>query len=102
MHNQLGQHLKYVFESKYFQKQLDKITSKQGQTKFNKTNLKKLLVPIIEEKGQLEVIDILDELTLLNNELKENIEIEKNLYNDMYNYYKVKIFNIGDETNGQL
>lgn len=61
--------LYYWFQGSDFQYKLSKITSSTGQTKFNKTNLKKLEIPIPPVAVQEEVVRILDKFTALEAEL---------------------------------
>lgn len=49
--------LKFIFESKYFQKALKKITSNMGQSKFNKTDFEKLYVPILKSRTRTNSIN---------------------------------------------
>ena len=85
-------YLKYAFECDYFQKQLKKITSQQGQTKFNKTNLKKLILPIPKLHIQEEIVTLLDDLEALKRELENNYKEKIDLCNNRCYFYKSKIF----------
>ena len=60
----------YWFLSNRFQCDLGKITSKTGQTKFNKTNLKKIIIPLPPLSVQKEIVRILDKFTELEAELE--------------------------------
>ena len=59
----------YWFLNSSFQNELGKITSNTGQTKFNKTNLKKILIPLPPLSVQEEIVRILDKFTTLEAEL---------------------------------
>ena len=59
----------YWFLNSSFQNVLGKITSNTGQTKFNKTNLKKILIPLPPLSVQEEIVRILDKFTTLEAEL---------------------------------
>ena len=89
-------YLKYAFECDFFQKQLKKITSQQGQTKFNKTNLKKLIIPIPEINVQNEIVSILDELEKLEAILETNYKMKIELVCNRYYFYKSKMFEMGE------
>ena len=69
-------YLKYAFLANDFQIQLKKITSPSGQTKFNKTDLKKLLVPVPPIEIQEEIVRILDKF----GELEAELEARKSQY----------------------
>lgn len=87
-----NKYLKYVFESDFFQKQLKRITSQQGQTKFNKTNLKKLILPIPNNKEQDELVRNLDKFEKLNALLEQELEQHKK----QFSFYEQKLFEVGD------
>ena len=89
-------YLKYAFECDFIQKQLKKITSQQGQTKFNKTNLKKLIIPIPEINVQNEIVSILDELEKLEAILETNYKMKIELVCNRYYFYKSKMFEMGE------
>ena len=55
----------YWFQGADFQNKLSKIISSTGQTKFNKTNLKHILIPIPPLHVQQEIVRILDKFTEL-------------------------------------
>ena len=70
-------YLYYFFLTPLFQKQLEKITSKVGQGKFNKTDLKKLDIPVPPLPVQQEIVRILDSFTALQDELQKELEERK-------------------------
>lgn len=84
--------LSYVFMSNDFQKRLRKIISPAGQTKFNKTELKKLKINIPrDQKEQEKIANLLERLSdtyekYINN-LNKEIEYRKN----QFDYYKYKL-----------
>ena len=92
----LNRYLKYVFESEYFQKQLIKIVSPTGQTKFNKTDLKRLLIPLPPLAVQREVVRILDKFTLLSQELEDKLAAELAARRVQYEYYRDKLLLFND------
>ena len=73
-------YLKHAFLANDFQIQLKKITSPSGQTKFNKTDLKKLLVPVPPIEVQEEIVRILDKFGELEVELEAELEARKSQY----------------------
>lgn len=73
-------YLYYFFLTPLFQKQLEKITSKVGQGKFNKTDLKKLDIPVPPLPVQQEIVRILDSFTELQDELQKELEERKKQY----------------------
>ena len=89
-----NRYLKYVFECDFFQKQLKKITSQQGQTKFNKTGLKKLIVPIPERKVQNKIVELITELERIEDSLEEKLILQLNLYKEQFLHYKSKMFEV--------
>lgn len=92
----LNLYLKYVFESEYFQKQLMKIVSPTGQTKFNKTDLKRLLIPLPPLAVQREIVRILDKFTLYSQELAAELAARKK----QYEFYRDKLLSFDNLTNG--
>ena len=80
--------LSYLLQTKEFQFQLNKITSPTGQTKFNKTELKKLLIPLPPLPVQHEIVRILDNFTELTAELTVELTARKK----QYEYYRDELF----------
>lgn len=81
----------YLFQCIYFQEQLAKITSSTGQTKFNKTNLKKILIPIPPLEEQERVVAILDHFEQLAGSFTEGLPREIALRRKQYEYYREKL-----------
>ena len=81
--------LYYLFHSVDFQARLSKITSSTGQTKFNKTNLKQLPIPIPPLSVQSRIVEILDKFTSLEAELEAELELRKK----QYAYYREQLLN---------
>lgn len=81
--------LYYLFHSVDFQVRLSKITSSTGQTKFNKTNLKQLPIPIPPLSVQSRIVEILDKFTSLEAELEAELELRKK----QYSYYREQLLN---------
>lgn len=78
----------YLFQSKQFQMQLSKITSTTGQTKFNKTNLRKTILPIPPLEVQQEIVRLLDDFTAKTAELQTELNKEYEARKKQYEYYK--------------
>ena len=70
----------YWFQGADFQNKLSKIISSTGQTKFNKTNLKHILIPIPPLHVQQEIVRILDKFTELETELETELALRKQQY----------------------
>ena len=81
--------LYYCLGTTRFKQKLTKITSTTGQTKFNKTNLKELLLPIPPIEVQNEIVRILDNFTKLEAELEAELEARKK----QYEYYRNALLN---------
>lgn len=76
--------LYYLLLEKWFQKELYKITSKTGQGKFNKTDLKQIEIPIPSIETQEKIVKILDKFTNYITELQT--ELQKRT--KQYEYYR--------------
>lgn len=83
----------YCFDSETFRKDLQKITSQTGQTKFNKTELKKLRIPIPPLKVQQKIVQVLDSFTTLEVQLVAELEARKK----QYEYYRNELLCFGDD-----
>ena len=77
----------HLFQASYFQKKLSQITSTVGQTKFNKTNLKTLPIPLPPLDVQEEIARILDRFTALEAELEAELEARQK----QYEYYRDRL-----------
>ena len=96
--------LYYLFLSIYFQKELYKITSKTGQGKFNKTELKEILIPIPPLEIQEKIVKILDKFTNYATELQTELQLRTKQY-EYYrnlllskNYLKKLCFKFGENS----
>lgn len=87
--NENNKYLSHVFKDTFFQMQLKTITSPSGQTKFNKTDLKKLKIPIPPREIQDAITEILDKFNELENELELELEARK----IEYEYWRSKLLN---------
>lgn len=86
-----NKYLSYCLQVECFQKQLAKITSPVGQSKFNKTELKKLLVPIPSLADQQKIVDILDRFDRLTNDLTAGLPAEMEKRRQQYEYYRDRL-----------
>ena len=82
-----NKYLFYIFQSKHFQDELKRITSPVGQTKFNKTELKNICIPIPSRKVQEEIVKILDSFTNLIDALNEELSLRQK----QFEYYREKL-----------
>ncbi len=76
--------LYYLFLEKYFQNELYKITSKTGQGKFNKTDLKLIQIPIPSIETQEKIVKTLDKFTNYVTELQAELQARTK----QYEYYR--------------
>lgn len=83
--------LRFVFESAEFQKQLSKVTSNMGQSKFNKTDFEKILIPVPDESCQNEIVDRLEKFEILCNDLSSGLPAEIEARQKQYEYYRDKL-----------
>ncbi len=79
--------LYYCIDTISFKNKLAKITSTTGQTKFNKTNLKELSLPVPPLEVQCEIVRVLDDFTLLSAELSAELKARQK----QYEYYRDKL-----------
>lgn len=88
-----NRYLFHLFQSGQFQNKLAKITSNTGQTKYNKTNLKKIRIPIPPLEIQEKIVQILDKMTEYVTELTSELTSRKK----QYSYYRDKLLSFEDE-----
>ncbi len=86
-----NKYLYYIFQCEQFQKQLKLITSPGGQCKFNKTDLKKLIVPIPPLEVQGKIVETLDKFDKLCNDPTEGLPAEIEARQKQYEYYRDKL-----------
>lgn len=84
-------YLSYVFKTNDFQKQLRRIISPAGQTKFNKTELKKLILHLPSKEIQDNVVEKLEKFDKLCNNLSEGLPAEIEARKKQYEYYRDKL-----------
>ena len=88
-----NRYLFHLFQSGQFQNKLAKITSNTGQTKYNKTNLKKIRIPIPPLEIQEKIVQILDKMTEYVTELTSELTSRKK----QYYFYRDKLLSFEDE-----
>ena len=88
-----NRYLFHLFQSGQFQNKLAKITSNTGQTKYNKTNLKKIRIPIPPLETQEKIVQILDKMTEYVTELTSELTSRKK----QYSFYRDKLLSFEDE-----
>ncbi len=86
--SQNNRYLSYCLQIEDFQRQLAKITSPVGQSKFNKTELKKLEIPIPPLPVQKEIVAILDKFSTLSMSLTAGLPAEIEKRRQQYEYYR--------------
>ena len=83
-----SKYLSYILQTNDFQKQLKKITSPVGQSKFNKTEFKKLIIPIPPLSEQERIVSILDRFESLTTDLTSGLPAEIKARQQQYEYYR--------------
>jgi type I restriction enzyme S subunit len=83
-----NKYLSYLFQTPLFQKQLQIIISPGGQTKFNKTELKKLQFPLPPRPEQDRIVSILDQFEELASDLTTGLPAEIEARQKQYEYYR--------------
>lgn len=84
-------YLSYLFKTRCFQKQLRKIISPAGQTKFNKTELKKLILHLPSKEIQENIVEKLDKLDEICNNIYKGLPAEIEARQKQYEYYRNKL-----------
>jgi len=89
--------LKYLFRDEKVRKQIAKTAS--GVTRFNisKKRFAKIQIPIPPLAIQKEIVNILDNFTRLEAELKEELEAELEARKKQYEYYREALLTFGDD-----
>lgn len=83
--------LRFIFESVDFQRQLAKVTSNMGQSKFNKKDFEKLLIPIPNSVEQERVVTVLERFETLCNDVSTDLPAEIEARQRQYEYYRDKL-----------
>ena len=83
--------LRFIFESVDFQRQLAKVTSNMGQSKFNKKDFEKILIPIPNSIEQERVVTVLERFETLCNDISTDLPVEIEARQGQYEYYRDKL-----------
>lgn len=86
-----NKYLFYLLKTNTFQKALKIIISPGGQTKFNKTELKKLKLPIPSLEEQDRIVALLDRFDALYNDISAGLSAEIEARTMQYEYYRNKL-----------
>lgn len=86
-----NRYLAYTLQTPEFQRQLRKIISPAGQTKFNKTDLKKLTIKVPSIEEQEKIVEVLDRFDVLCNDSKLGLPAEIESRRKQYEYYRDKL-----------
>lgn len=81
----------YWFKSIYGQEAIKSIVSKSAMPKFNKTEFRKIMVPVLPEKQQNEIVNILEKIDNFINDASEGLPAEIELRRKQYEYYRNKL-----------
>lgn len=79
------------FQTEMAQKEITKIKSKSAMPKFNKTDFKKIKVPILPLPEQQRIVSILDKFETLVNDLSQGLPAEIAAVQKQYEYYRNKL-----------
>ena len=94
----INKYLFYFFQTPDFQKQLRRIISPAGQTKFNKTELKKIELKIPPLEEQERIVSILDRFDALCNDISIGLPAEIEARRKQYEYYRDKLLSFKELT----
>ena len=86
-----NRYLSYALQTAEFQRQLKKIISPAGQTKFNKTDLKKLTIKVPSIEEQEKIVELLDKFDRICNDLECGLPAEIEARHKQYEYYRDKL-----------
>lgn len=86
-----NKYLFYLLKTNTFQKALKVVISPGGQTKFNKTELKKLKLPIPSLEEQNRIVALLDRFETLCNDITTGLPAEIEARTKQYEYYRDKL-----------
>ncbi len=86
-----NRYLSYVFKTHNFQKQLRKIISPAGQTKFNKTELKKLEIKLPSIDVQTNIANKIEKMDKIVNDITDGLPAEIEARQKQYEYYRDKL-----------
>ena len=86
-----NRYLAYTLQTAEFQRQLRKIISPAGQTKFNKTDLKKLIIKVPSIEEQEKIVELLDKFDTICNDHDCGLPAEIEARHKQYEYYRDKL-----------
>lgn len=78
----------HFFNTPTFQKELRKIISPGGQTKFNKTELRKISIPVPPLTEQQRIVEVLDRFSTLTTDITAGLPAEIEARRKQYEYYR--------------
>ena len=96
--NENNHFLYYLFQTSFFQKEINKITSHAGQPKFNKTSLKNIVIPIPSLQEQERIANLLDRFESLTTSLQSGLPAEIAARRQQYEYYRDKLLTFKHKT----
>lgn len=96
--NENNHFLYYLFQTPFFQKEINKITSHAGQPKFNKTSLKNIVIPIPSLQEQKRIANLLDRFESLTTSLQSGLPAEIAARRQQYEYYRDKLLTFKHKT----
>mgnify|MGYP001041225921 FL=1 len=96
--NENNHFLYYLFQTPFFQKEINKITSHAGQPKFNKTSLKNIVIPIPSLQEQERIANLLDRFESLTTSLQSGLPAEIAARRQQYEYYRDKLLTFKHKT----
>lgn len=85
------QFLAYTFMAPEFQRQLSKITTSMGQSKFNKSDFEKIYVPVPQREKQKEIVCIINRFNNLCSSALNGLPAEIEARQKQYEYYRDKL-----------
>lgn len=86
-----NRYLAYALQTPEFQRQLRKIISPAGQTKFNKTDLKELKIKVPSNEEQEKIVELLDKFDTICNDFACGLPAEIEVRHKQYEYYRDKL-----------
>ena len=92
-------YLYYILQTNPYLNQLSKIISPVGQTKFNKTEFKDILIPLPSLEKQKEIVEKLDQFDKMVNDLSNGLPAEIEARQKQYEYYRNKLLTFKEKVN---
>ena len=94
-----NKYLSYTFKTIGFQKQLRKKISPAGQTKFNKTELKKLKIKLPDIETQNYIANRIEKFDMIINDISKGLPAEIEARQKQYEYYRDKLLTFKELVN---